>query len=82
MEYDEMIAIVKGRQLNGVIMRCPRCGLETLWKPTRNALSRYLDVYVCDTCGTHEALSTIIGVKEHFEDWYINDHRNEFGIGE
>ncbi len=36
---------------------CPRCGLDNMDKnPVRNALSRRADCYICDQCGTEEAL--------------------------
>lgn len=37
---------------------CPRCGKMTMdaKSVTRNALSRRVSVYVCDTCGTEEAI--------------------------
>lgn len=36
---------------------CPRCGKRTMASdPLHNALSRHATVYICDTCGTDEAL--------------------------
>ena len=37
---------------------CPRCGKMTMdaKSVTSNALSRRVSVYVCDTCGTEEAI--------------------------
>jgi len=35
---------------------CPRCQLNELDAPGRNAISRYADVEICDTCGQDEAL--------------------------
>ena len=48
---------LKARQDAGEHMPCPRCGRDTM-KPIlhTNALSRHEDVYVCDACGTNEAL--------------------------
>ena len=46
-------------QKNGAVdsFSCPRCGLPRMnEKPTRNALSRRANVYICDRCGTEEAL--------------------------
>ena len=43
-------------------MRCPRCGADTMKHPmTTNALSRHADLYVCDSCGTAEALLDFMG---------------------
>ena len=48
---------LKARQLKGEHMACPRCGRDSM-NPAihRNALSRHADIYVCDDCGTAEAL--------------------------
>ena len=48
---------LKARQLKGERMACPRCGQDSM-NPAihRNALSRHADVYICDDCGTAEAL--------------------------
>lgn len=36
---------------------CPRCGRDVMdEKPTRNALSRRANVYVCDACGILEGI--------------------------
>lgn len=41
---------------------CPRCGHDRMDKrPTRNALSRRFDVYICNTCGMEEALLDAVG---------------------
>ena len=48
---------LKARQEAGVHMMCPRCGMDTMKEPIHtNALSRSADVYVCDACGTTEAV--------------------------
>ncbi len=49
---------LKARQEAGEHMPCPRCGRNTM-KPAlvTNALSRHADgIFVCDDCGTAEAL--------------------------
>ena len=36
---------------------CPRCGQAAMAEnPVRNALSRHATVYICDACGTDEAI--------------------------
>ena len=51
------LADLKARQDVGVHMPCPRCGMDTMKTPVcTNALSRVADIYVCDSCGTAEAL--------------------------
>lgn len=48
---------LKARQQMGERMPCPRCGEDRMKEPVHtNALSRVADVYVCDACGTAEAL--------------------------
>jgi uncharacterized protein with PIN domain len=51
---------------------CPRCGIARM-KPglTRNALSRHADIYVCDICGTDEAVRIYSNHILPFEDWYV-----------
>ena len=50
---------------------CPRCGISRM-KPrlSTNALSRRADIYVCDFCGTDEALRDALGYKDDVKDWY------------
>lgn len=52
-----MLLDLKARQDKGEHMPCPRCGRDTM-KPEihTNALSRYAGIYVCDACGTEEAI--------------------------
>lgn len=52
---------LKTRQANGEHMSCPRCGQGTM-NPSihRNALSRHADIYVCDDCGTAEAMLVVM----------------------
>ncbi len=48
---------LKARQLQGEHMDCPRCGRDSMNPEIhRNATSRHADLYVCDDCGTAEAL--------------------------
>ena len=36
---------------------CPRCGRPTMkYKLVTNALRRHADIYICDECGTDEAI--------------------------
>ena len=55
---EKALADLIARQQAGEWMPCPRCGRDTL-KPSlhTNALSRHADgVYICDECGTAEAM--------------------------
>lgn len=48
---------LKARQEAGEHMMCPRCGRDSQeGAGSTNALSRTADVYVCDACGTAEAM--------------------------
>ena len=48
---------LKARQDGGEHMPCPRCGRNTMKGNIHtNALSRHADIYICDACGTEEAL--------------------------
>ena len=52
-----MLLDLKARQLAGEHMLCPRCGRDTMKDRIHtNALSRHADIYICDECGTAEAL--------------------------
>ena len=57
-DIQEALLDLRARLEAGEHMPCPRCGRDTM-KPalTTNALSRHADgVYVCDDCGTAEAM--------------------------
>lgn len=56
-DLNEQLFDFKARQLAGECLPCPRCGSGVMnTHVTRNALSRHADVYVCDDCGTAEAM--------------------------
>ncbi len=52
---------------------CPRCGKMTMdaQSVTRNALSRRVTVYICDACGTAEALEDMLGERMPLTAWAI-----------
>jgi predicted RNA-binding Zn-ribbon protein involved in translation (DUF1610 family) len=51
---------------------CPRCGSDTMSdKVTRNALSRRVQIYVCDQCGTQEALEAFRKAEPPISSWWI-----------
>jgi len=69
-EMQERLLYLKARQLAGEQMLCPRCGESTLKEHiTTNALSRHADIYVCDDCGTTEALLIMMKNPLPPEDW-------------
>ncbi len=48
---------LKARQDGGEQMPCPRCGRDNMKANIHtNALSRHADIYICDVCGTEEAM--------------------------
>ena len=52
-------------------MRCPRCGADTMKHPMHtNALSRHQDLYICDSCGTAEALLDFMGQTYPLYQWH------------
>ncbi len=52
---------------------CPRCGMMAMNAEsiTHNALSRRTHVYVCDACGTMEALEDMTGSRMPLSAWAI-----------
>ena len=51
---------------------CPRCGQWTMNRdPVRNALSRRARIYICDKCGTEEALEDFAGMQTPLSSWDI-----------
>ena len=51
---------------------CPRCGRMTVKARLHtNALSRCADVFVCDECGTDEAVRAVSGMELPLKDWAI-----------
>ena len=59
---ERALADLKAQQQAGEWMPCPRCGRDTMKEPIyTNALSREADgIYVCDACGTAEALKAFM----------------------
>ena len=59
---EKALADLRARQQAGEWMTCPRCGRDTMKEPIyTNALSREADgIYVCDACGTAEALKAFM----------------------
>ena len=48
---------LKAAQDANTHMHCPRCGADTMKLPMHtNALSRVVDLYICDSCGNAEGL--------------------------
>lgn len=57
---------------DGGFFPCPRCGRRTMSdRVTRNALSRYASIYICDECGTDEAIRAFAGQPLPLSEWSI-----------
>ena len=60
----------KARQKAGEHMPCPRCGADTMKEPIHtNALSRATDLYVCDACGSVEAMLAFMKQEYPLTSW-------------
>lgn len=61
---------LKARQRAGKHMVCPRCGCDRM-KPDvyTNALSRQVDIMICDQCGSEEALLAFMQNTKPLESW-------------
>lgn len=61
---------LKARQKAGEHMHCPRCGADTMKDPVHtNALSRVADIYICDACGSAEAMLAFMGQQYPLTSW-------------
>lgn len=70
---ERALADLRARQTAGEWMPCPRCGRDTM-KPSlhTNALSRHADgIYVCDECGTAEAMLDFMNNPLPTEQWAL-----------
>lgn len=61
---------------------CPRCGRMTMDAEsiTRNALSRRIDVYICDVCGMQEALEDMVDSISPLNSWAIAQEPGFWGM--
>lgn len=62
----------EAKLLSNLEEQCPRCGHKRM-KPhlRQNALSRCADVYICDVCGTDEALRDMNNDVLPITEWYV-----------
>lgn len=71
MTDEKIIARVQADQEQGWPL-CPRCGERMPDKLTHGALSRHAKgVYICEACGTDEALRDWIGNVKPLSDWVL-----------
>lgn len=92
MSYEEMLAVLaEQKKASEIILafaadqvnrprRCPRCGKLAMDPEDihRNALSRYADVMICDSCGTDEAMRDFVGEVLPISEWHIVKHPKEY----
>lgn len=84
MLADEMIARKIASDQNNGLLLCPRCGGRMPDPVTRGALSRHADgVYICEMCGTDEAIRDWNGNTLPLSSWelvrsrrYMPDKKN------
>lgn len=70
---ERALADLRARQEAGEWMPCPRCGRDSM-KPSlhTNALSRHADgIYICDKCGTAEAMLDFMRNPLPIEMWAL-----------
>ena len=71
MTDEKIIAMMQADQEQGWPL-CPRCGERMPDKLTHGALSRHAKgVYICEACGTDEALRDWIGNVKPLSDWVL-----------
>lgn len=64
------IAKYAARQMKE-LLPCPRCGRNSMKeKLSLNALSRRANIYICDGCGTDEAMRDFAGYVDDLNDWF------------
>lgn len=86
MNEEKIRAIIENfaaKQQNGHFA-CPLCGRMTMnaESVTRNALSRRIDVYVCDACGMGEALEDMMDSISPLSSWAITQDPDLWGCEE
>jgi len=84
--YSEIIKNWSIAQKAGALLPCPRCGCHKMKSSlSSNAFSRRADIYICDSCGTQEAIEDMraqkilpnltVGSKEYNEEhlkyWWL-----------
>lgn len=67
---------LRAQQQSGELIYCPRCGQESM-KPVleHNALSRMVDLYVCDDCGIAEAMLDLMRNPLPLAQWAAFDDK-------
>lgn len=71
MEKNKFLEVCAKQKSYSENRLCPRCGKPLRPNDIENAISRYVDIYICSDCGTAEALDGFFGSPLPFEDWDI-----------
>lgn len=56
-EIEKVLTVWREKQNKGSKLPCPRCGREMKDDMIANSLSRHRDIYICNDCGTEEAMN-------------------------
>lgn len=84
MNEERSRAIIEqfAKKQQGGHFACPRCGAMAMNPEgaTRNALSRRADVYICDACGTYEALEDMMDSRTPLTAWAIAQEPELWGM--
>lgn len=83
MNEERSRAIIEqfAKKQQGGHFACPRCGMCVMSsKVTRNALSRRADVYICNACGTYEALEDMMDSRTPLTAWAIAQEPELWGM--
>lgn len=71
-EQEAHAALERFGKVQTPFITCPRCGKPNMKDPLHtNALSRFVNVYVCDMCGMAEALLASLGTPPRLRNWAI-----------
>lgn len=63
---------LKARQDADEHMVCPRCGADNMKHPLHtNALSRIAEIYICDSCGSAEAMLEHMNQRSPLTSWDV-----------
>lgn len=73
LAWSEMAESAKRPAAAGSLF-CLRCGAPMRNSVAENAMSRFVDVYICSQCGTDEAMRDAAGNVLHLREWYAVKH--------
>jgi superfamily II helicase len=69
---ERKIAILKKAQDAHEVDICPRCGMGVIESELiNNPLSRYADLYICESCGSDEAFRDMDHNPIMMDDWDV-----------